>query len=122
MILFKKKLGNNRSRILEVRIMRFSTFYFTATGNTWWGAREFTEIAKNMGHEADYYSIESEKIQDDNAIAEIINNSDAIGFAYPIHGSMHPIFMQKFIDRIIKIRSNSMKNNNEKIWKVGYTI
>ncbi len=102
--------------------MRFSTFYFTATGNTWWAAREFTKIAKGSGHEADYYSIESEDMQSDEKIAKILMESDAIGFAYPIHGSMHPLFMQKFIDRVIEIRSKDETREDEQNWKIGYTI
>ncbi len=100
--------------------MRFSTFYFTGTGNTWWAAREFTSIAKNAGHEAAYYSLESETLQKggDEMIARIIKESDAIGIAYPVYGSTLPEIMWDFLDRLIRIRRQFPQIER----KVGYTL
>lgn len=100
--------------------MRFSTFYFTGTGNTWWAAREFTSIAKNVGHEAEYYSLESKilKTGGDEMIARIIKDSDAIGIAYPIYGSTLPEIMWGFLDRLIRICAQFPQME----WKIGYTL
>lgn len=98
--------------------MRFSTFYFTGTGNTWWVAREFSRLAQELGHEAQYISLENKNAHDPEILQKIFEDSDAIGIAYPIYGSTLPKIMWEFLDELQKQDFSKLSN----VCKVGYTL
>ncbi|UCC20935.1 MAG: EFR1 family ferrodoxin [Promethearchaeota archaeon] len=89
--------------------MRFVTFFFSGTGNTWWAVREFTEIASTNGHDAEMCSIENDQIKDFSILSELLEKSDAIGFAYPIYGANLPPIMREFITKVKRISENLNK-------------
>lgn len=72
-------------------------FYFSGTGNTWWASNKLVEELKIKGRTAECHSIE---MLDKDATAELIENSDAVLFGYPVYGSYLPEPMKEFIDNI----------------------
>ena len=101
--------------------MRFVTFFFSGTGNTWWVVKEFTNIASKNGHDAEMYSIENDQIKDFSILRELLEKSDAIGFAYPIYGANLPPIMREFITGIKKI-SDNLTNLDQKYCYIITTI
>jgi ferredoxin len=81
----------------------FTTFFFSGTGNTWWTAREFTRLAQEMGHRAVAYSIEQENTQDQTLLTKAVEESDLVGFAYPIYGASMPSIMERFIENLANV-------------------
>lgn len=83
--------------------MKITFFVFSGTGNTWWAVNDFKSLAGDYMIDAEVISIEnSEETTEDRVIAAI-NNSDIIGFAYPVYGSNVPMIMKDFIDRFTSI-------------------
>ena len=91
--------------------MRFTTFFFSGTGNTWWVVKEFTEFPSKNGNNAEMYSIENNQIKDFSILSELLEKSDAIGFAYPIYGANIPPIMREFIAEVKRISENLNKLN-----------
>ncbi|MBD3354218.1 MAG: 4Fe-4S dicluster domain-containing protein [Candidatus Lokiarchaeota archaeon] len=83
--------------------MQIKIFTFSGTGNTWWLVNEFKNIAINYGYDVDVSSIEQSSEITENKILKSINDSDILGFAYPIYGSDWPRFMRDFIFRFVEI-------------------
>lgn len=81
--------------------MKFSTFYFSGTGNTRWAAAEFTKMIQDQGHQAELYSIDIGVQLSDGQIRAIVADADAIGFANPIYGGDIPPIMRTFIHRVV---------------------
>lgn len=79
--------------------MRISVFYFSGTGNTKWVVNELYQYFIKKGHECEIYTIE-DKIID---LKEIINNSNVIGFAFPIYGANMPNIMVDFFQELKNI-------------------
>jgi NAD-dependent dihydropyrimidine dehydrogenase PreA subunit len=98
--------------------MKFATFFFSGTGNTWWAVKTFSELAIAAGHEAVYYSIEKSKVHEKQFLQQVFSSSDAVGIAYPIYGSTLPSPMWDFIDELSAIEKESAITAS----KVGYTI
>ncbi|UYP45504.1 hypothetical protein NEF87_001789 [Candidatus Lokiarchaeum ossiferum] len=98
--------------------MRFTTFFFSGTGNTWWVTREFSRLVQELGHEAQYYSLENKAIHDSEFLKTVFNESDAIGIAYPIYGSTLPKIMWQFLDELGQLDFSKLSN----ACKVGYTL
>ncbi len=90
-------------------IMRFVTFFFSGTGNTWWVVKEFTDIASKNGYNAEMFSIENDQIKNPSILSELLEKSDAIGFAYPIYGANIPPIMREFITEVKRISDNLNK-------------
>ena len=101
--------------------MKFVTFFFSGTGNTWWVVKEFTDIVTRKGHIAKMYSIENDQIKDFSILSEFLEKSDAIGFAYPIYGANLPPIMRNFITDIGKI-SDNLTNLDQKYCFIISTI
>lgn len=82
--------------------MKFTTFYFSGTGNTKWVAEEFDKIVINTLNTSEIISIESIDYNNFFFLIEKIKNSDFIGFANPIYGGNIPPIMLTFIKNLIK--------------------
>lgn len=83
--------------------MRFTTFYFSGTGNTKWAVSQFDRIMSEMGQRAHSFSIEDVASQDAAFLQETLSQSDFIGFANPIYGANIPKIMGQFISRLAGI-------------------
>lgn len=79
--------------------MRVSVFYFSGTGNTKWAVDEISKCFKEKGHECLVYAIEN-TVPD---LCEIVNDSDLIGFAFPIYGANIPNIMARFLKELEQI-------------------
>jgi NAD-dependent dihydropyrimidine dehydrogenase PreA subunit len=82
--------------------MKFSTFYFSGTGNTEWAVKEFNRIITERGHDVDAISIDGIDARKSSFLVETVRNSDFIGFANPIYGGNIPPVMRIFISKLIK--------------------
>ncbi|WP_457557076.1 EFR1 family ferrodoxin [Candidatus Harpocratesius sp.] len=94
--------------------MQFAIFYFSGTGNTWWVAKSFCEIAIEKGHQAHYYSIENSETANSEFIQNTFNEADVIGFAYPIYGSTLPNIMRSFLEKCVEIFKNQETKPDQK--------
>ncbi|HEY5556718.1 EFR1 family ferrodoxin [Acetobacterium sp.] len=83
--------------------MKFSTFYFSGTGNTRWAVETFNAIISEKDHQAAMFSIDFGENLTDEHILKIVQAADCIGLANPIYGGDIPPIMKEFIDRLIKI-------------------
>lgn len=83
--------------------MRFTTFYFSGTGNTEWAVKQFHKIITDVGQEGQFISIENSDIKETSYLLDIINQSDYIGFANPIYGGNIPPVMKAFIVKTIDL-------------------
>ncbi|MBC3889973.1 hypothetical protein GH810_16865 [Acetobacterium paludosum] len=83
--------------------MKFSTFYFSGTGNTRWAVETFNAIITAKGHQADLFSIDLGEKLTDERILEIVQEADCIGLGTPIYGGDLPPIMKGFIERLSKI-------------------
>ncbi|WP_160672288.1 EFR1 family ferrodoxin [Clostridium sp. C8-1-8] len=86
--------------------MKFSTFYFSGTGNTEWAVKEFNQLVIEKGHEYESISIESIKNKETSFLEDIIDRSDFVGFANPIYGGNLPPIMKNFIIKLTKVCEN----------------
>jgi len=82
----------NKSGSAEIVI-----FYFSGTGNTWWVSNEMVRQFEKLGRPARAFSIETLSV---NEATELIQDSDIVGFGYPIHGSDLPVPMKTFIEEL----------------------
>jgi len=83
--------------------MNITIFYFSGTGNTKFVCDKFVEIMESKNSKVNLYNIESTRI-DNN----ILDNTDIIGFAYPVHGADIPKIFKQFIDTIpLNVRKNA---------------
>ncbi len=76
--------------------MRFTTFYFSGTGNTKWAADEFDRAVRENGDESQLISIEDHS---ENLITTV-QESDMIGIAFPVYAMNVPRIMKRFIARL----------------------
>jgi multimeric flavodoxin WrbA len=76
--------------------MRFTTFYFSGTGNTKWAAEEFHRAILENGDESQTVSIQA---RPKNLIATV-QESDMIGIAFPVYAMNVPRIMKRFIARL----------------------
>jgi NAD-dependent dihydropyrimidine dehydrogenase PreA subunit/flavodoxin len=83
--------------------MKFSTFFFSGTGNTRWAVETFNAIVGAEGHQAAMFSIDIGENLDDDQILEIVREADCIGLANPIYGGGLPPIMSAFIERLVRI-------------------
>jgi len=83
--------------------MKFSTFYFSGTGNTRWAVETFNAIISEKDHQAAMFSIDFGENLSDERILKIVQDADCIGLATPIYGGDIPPIMKGFIDRLIKL-------------------
>lgn len=72
-------------------------FYFSGTGNTWLVSDEMVRQLEKLGHTARAFSIETLSA---NEAIELIQDSEIVGFGYPIHGSDLPVPMKNFIGQL----------------------
>jgi flavodoxin len=72
-------------------------FYFSGTGNTWWVSARIAEKLRELGLDAQAYSIE--QITDEES-AELVKSADIIGLGFPIYGSDAPRNFHQFLDRL----------------------
>ncbi len=77
--------------------MKFIIFYFTGTGNTWWLAKSFREIAIEAGHSVSLYSLDRWKDHDFEAIVDEWSDADAVGILHPVHSSDAPPIVREFL-------------------------
>lgn len=100
--------------------IRFCTFYFSGTGNTWWVVKEFTRLLKANGHDAEMLSIEKDKALDIDFLKQKLQESTGIGIAYPIHSSDAPNIVWDFLDIMIEARqANDLDQNPHQF---GYVL
>jgi hypothetical protein len=83
--------------------MKFTTFYFSGTGNTEWASKEFTKKVIGKGHQGELFPIEQITAQDTAFLEGILLKSEYIGFANPIYGANMPPIMRSFIEKICLI-------------------
>lgn len=81
--------------------MKYTTFYFSGTGNTRWAVSEFTNIIQEKGHQAEMFSIDIGTQLSDEQIRTIVAEADGIGFANPIYGGDLPPIMRTFLNRVV---------------------
>ena len=86
--------------------MKFTTFYFSGTGNTEWVVKEFNRKIKEKGHQGEIVSIEKKDILESSFLEDIFLKSDYIGFANPIYGANIPPIMRVFIERVVLFIAN----------------
>jgi Pyruvate/2-oxoacid:ferredoxin oxidoreductase delta subunit len=86
--------------------MRFTSFYFSGTGNTKWAVEQFTKIAIESGHNAEMISIEEDIAGNADCIQSAFKSSDFIGIAYPVYGADMPKIYKQFLCRL----GNALKN------------
>ncbi|TXT61088.1 MAG: putative 4Fe-4S ferredoxin, iron-sulfur binding [Promethearchaeota archaeon] len=80
--------------------MKFTIFYFSGTGNTWWVCREFAKIVNKSEHDAEFISIEQDDIQSMGYLQKKLQFTDALGIAYPIYGSTAPQIVWNFMESL----------------------
>lgn len=83
--------------------MKFSTFYFSGTGNTRWAVETFNAIIGEKGHQAEMVSIDFWEKSTDERILEMVRDADGIGLANSIYGGGIPPIMSAFIDRLVSL-------------------
>lgn len=83
--------------------MKFSTFYFSGTGNTKWAVQNFNDIVSEKGHQAAMFSIDLGENLTDDRIIQIVQDADCIGLANPIYGGGLPPIMSAFIGRLVTL-------------------
>lgn len=93
--------------------MRFTTFYFSGTGNTQWTVNQFHRILTEAGHESKVFSIDKNAIEKPEFYLDIYNKSDYIGFANPIYGGDIPPIMRKFIGKLIRLTESKEKYSKQ---------
>lgn len=86
--------------------MRFTTFYFSGTGNTEWTVKQFNHMIIEAGHEGEIFSIETIDTEDRSLLIDIVKKSNYIGFANPIYGGDIPPIMRSFISNFTKVLVN----------------
>jgi NAD-dependent dihydropyrimidine dehydrogenase PreA subunit len=86
--------------------VKFTTFYFSGTGNTEWAVNQFKQIVTERGHDSEIISIDNLVVQKTSFFLDIVRNSDFIGFANPIYGANIPPIMKDFIDKFIKMSAD----------------
>lgn len=72
-------------------------FYFSGTGNTWWGAKKIGQKLKDAAMKVRVVSIE--KVNKEEA-DKLIEASDIVGFGYPIYCSDLPEIMKDFMQNL----------------------
>lgn len=72
-------------------------FYFSGTGNTWWATEALAAELQARGIETHSRCIEQLMPGD---ASRLIEESDAVGIAYPVYGSDLPQLMKDFIDSL----------------------
>lgn len=77
--------------------MDFTIFYFSGTGNTWWLAETFKEIAAESGHSVNLYSLDRWRNLDFDDVGRKWAASDAIGILHPIYSSDAPPIVRDFL-------------------------
>lgn len=80
--------------------IKFSIFFFSGTGNTWYIAKELQSRFLKNGHKADLFAIESPEIDDREKLKEVIEESDIIGIGFPIHNSEMSEPMKTFLENL----------------------
>ncbi|AFA48642.1 EFR1 family ferrodoxin [Acetobacterium woodii] len=83
--------------------MKYTTFYFSGTGNTRWAVSELAKFIQQKGHQAELVSIDKGAQLKDEQIRTIVTDSDAIGFANPIYGGDIPPIMRAFLNRVMDL-------------------
>lgn len=85
--------------------MKFTTFYFSGTGNTKWAVEQFNQIIQGRGHQGEMFSIDNFNAQNMEQLGSILLESDYVGFANPIYGANIPPIMRRFIELLAKIQA-----------------
>lgn len=83
--------------------MKITIFYFSGTGNTWWVMNKIKEQLLDKKHQVTTHSLESTFVKDEKKVKGAINESDIVGFGYPIYGSDIPMNFMSFIDNLPKM-------------------
>ncbi|MBM7562207.1 EFR1 family ferrodoxin [Fusibacter tunisiensis] len=78
---------------MEVSKEKIAILYFSGTGNTAYVVNEVTNQLKS--HDLDAALLNMETF--DDAGEEIVKGADVLFFAYPVHGSMAPMFVWEFV-------------------------
>lgn len=96
--------------------MKFTVFYFSGTGNTKWAVGELSDNISKRGYACELYSIENDipKLEDK------INETDIVGFAFPIYGADMPNIMKEFFDKLKNIRSKKPRKPVFIVTTAGY--
>lgn len=77
--------------------MNFTVFYFSGTGNTWWLANSFKEMAVKAGHAVSMHSLDGWKDYDFDSLRDEWIEADAIGIFHPIYSSDAPPIVRDFL-------------------------
>ena len=89
---------------MELIPIKITIFYFSGTGNTWWVTERLCEMLKEKKFEVEHISVESKKGKDEKIITKLIENSDIVGFGYPIYGSDIPPNFMEFIKNLAPVK------------------
>jgi len=91
--------------------MRLSIFYFSGTGNTKWLAEQLSEKLNAKSHTADCYTIEKPVAELTELIKSVLEQSDYIGFAFPLHGADAPGVIKEFFSLFVSVAAKSEKTS-----------
>ncbi len=92
---------------MELFPIKITIFYFSGTGNTWWATEKLQQMLKEKKFEVEYFSVESKVAQDGKKANELINQSDLVGFGYPIYGSDIPLVFMNFIKSLTPVKNKN---------------
>ena len=92
---------------MELFPIKIIIFYFSGTGNTWWATEKLQQMLKEKKFEVEYFSVESKVAQDGKKVNELINQSDLVGFGYPIYGSDIPLIFMDFIKNLAPVKNKN---------------
>ena len=89
--------------------MEISVFYFSGTGNTKNACAHLKAFMETRNHSVTLHAIEDLMIEDDEALASIIDKADNVGLAYPIYGANIPKIVDSFIQRLSSLKIQRKK-------------
>jgi ferredoxin len=92
-----------------------SIYFMTGTGNSYWSAIRFSEIAAESCSSVNIYPTGPVK----HKVSAHNNDNDIIGFSYPTHGFSLPWHMLKFIFRFPRGKGRVVLMNNRAGMKMG---
>lgn len=92
-----------------------SVFFMTGTGNSYWAATRFSELAKESYNNVTLLPAGAESLP----LRSSINSDNIICFSYPTHGFSLPWYMLKFILRFPRGKGRVILINNRAGMKMG---
>ena len=86
--------SNEQFKVEPIKVV---IFYFSGTGNTWWAAQTLAVKLRENNASVKVLSLESEKVQMQRKLEQILVEADVLGIGYPIYGSDCPGLVKEFL-------------------------